>query len=67
MDLFIRGRGGDVLGRIVESGDSQWGYDRQNNLVGEYVPRLDKTLDKNRSLFGTGNLLAVLIIESNES
>jgi hypothetical protein len=44
---WLRGPGGEVLGRIEEAGDQFWGFDKLGNPVGTFNPRADMTYDKN--------------------
>jgi len=51
-----------LIGYIEDcGGGKQKAYDRNALLLGYYEPATNSTLDKNRLLFGRGNLLAALI------
>ena len=60
---YIRGPGGEVLGRIDEAGDQSYGYDKLGNLVFRYSSFGDMTYDKNGMAVGRGNMLAALIFQ----
>jgi hypothetical protein len=64
---WIRGPGGEMLGRIEEAGDGQLlGVDKLGNIVGHYRPYGGDggiTLDQYGMIVSRGNTLVALILK----
>lgn len=60
----LRDRNGILLGTLHPVGRILQAKDRHGSIIGWYDPRTDQTRDRMGSIFGSGDLLAALIMSS---
>jgi YD repeat-containing protein len=60
--MVVKDSAGRKIGEIKQQGSRQKAYDAQGRLLGTYDSKTDVTLDVHGKRFGTGNLLATLVM-----